>query len=76
MRLSQNLFVKFGEHPRVTLTIFFFLCRHFLMQYRTGVKMSVIVACSGIPIAMAEAKGNIVDITLAEATVVFLLKHR
>jgi putative transposase len=36
---------------------------------RTGVKMSVIVEGTGIPIAMVVAKGNIVDITLAEATV-------
>lgn len=38
-------------------------------HHRTGVKMSVIVEGSGIPIAMVVAKGNIVDITLAEATV-------
>jgi putative transposase len=38
-------------------------------HHRTGVKMSVIVEGSGIPIAMVVAKGNIVDITLADATV-------
>lgn len=38
-------------------------------HHRTGVKMSVIVEGTGIPIAMVVSKGNIVDITLAEATV-------
>lgn len=38
-------------------------------HHRTGVKMSVVVEATGIPIAMVTAKGNIVDITLAEATV-------
>jgi transposase len=38
-------------------------------HHRTGVKMSVIVEGTGIPIALVVARGNIVDITLAEATV-------
>lgn len=38
-------------------------------HHKTGVKISVIVEETGIPIAMVLAKGNIVDITLAENTV-------
>ncbi len=38
-------------------------------HHRTGVKISIIVEGTGITIAMVLAKGNIVDITLAEATV-------
>lgn len=38
-------------------------------HHRTGVKMSLIVEATGIPIGMVVAGGNIVDITLAEATV-------
>lgn len=38
-------------------------------HHKTGVKISVIVEATGIPIAMVVARGNIVDITLAEATV-------
>ena len=36
---------------------------------KTGVKISVIVEGTGIPLALVVASGNIVDITLAEATV-------
>jgi transposase len=38
-------------------------------HHRTGVKISTISEASGIPIAMVVAKGNIVDITLANSTV-------
>ena len=38
-------------------------------HHKTGVKMSIIVEGSGIPVALVIAKGNIVDITLASATV-------
>lgn len=38
-------------------------------HHKTGVKMSVIVEGTGVPIAMVTAKGNIVDITLASSTV-------
>lgn len=36
---------------------------------KTGVKISTIAEASGIPLALVTAKGNIVDITLAQATV-------
>jgi transposase len=36
---------------------------------KTGTKISTIADATGIPIAMVTAKGNIVDITLAEDTV-------
>jgi transposase len=38
-------------------------------HHRTGTKISTISEATGIPIAMITAKGNIVDITLANATV-------
>jgi DDE family transposase len=38
-------------------------------HHRTGVKVSVIVEGSGIPLAMVAATGNMVDITLANRTV-------
>jgi len=38
-------------------------------HHRTGVKVSVIVEGSGIPLAMVAATGNLVDITLANRTV-------
>jgi len=38
-------------------------------HHKTGVKISVVVEETGVPIAMVTAKGNIVDVTLAEATV-------
>jgi len=38
-------------------------------HHQTGVKVSVIVEGSGIPLAMVAATGNLVDITLANRTV-------
>jgi transposase len=38
-------------------------------HHKTGVKISVVVEGTGVPIAMVTAKGNIVDVTLAKATV-------
>jgi transposase len=38
-------------------------------HHKTGVKVSVIVEGSGIPLAMVAAKGNLVDITLANRTI-------
>jgi len=38
-------------------------------HHRTGTKISTISESTGIPIAMVTAKGNIVDITLANSTV-------
>jgi len=38
-------------------------------HHRTGTKISTISDATGIPIAMVTAKGNIVDITLADTTV-------
>lgn len=38
-------------------------------HHQTGVKISVIVEGTGIPLALVAAQGNIIDITLAENTV-------
>ena len=38
-------------------------------HHRTGVKISTIAEENGIPVALITAKGNIVDITLAESTI-------
>jgi hypothetical protein len=37
-------------------------------HHQTGVKVSVLVEGSGIPLAMVAATGNMVDITLANRT--------
>jgi transposase len=38
-------------------------------HHRTGTKISTISEATGIPVAMVVAKGNIVDITIANSTV-------